>query len=515
MSPKEKPTLPVDIYVRVSKTGGRDVNREGLTADVQERRCRAQLEAAGFEAGEVFKDLDESGWKKSRPQFDKVMARIENGQSGGVCTLNFSRLTRAGDLINRILWIETRGHQVKPESKDGAVYISVEERVDTSTASGRLLVRVLDAINLMKVEEGRESADKLHAEKIARGQWIGTVPTGYDIGDDGVLVSNEHAPVVVQTFELRGRGGSWSQVAQLLTDAGVPNSRERLQAKAEGREPVGSKWSIKSVQEMLRSDAYIGVARSGQHVNHKAHEPLVLKALFRKVSKRGSERMRGSSEGSLLSGLLRCGGCGKTLTPDWLKKSNGKRYLYYRCKASSSANCPHRATITAAQIEPYVIDWVTRNVALIDDRVDPFTDEEFEKRWRAAEDEVEECKRQIDAGEVRPTAGMYALEAAEKALEEIERERPPEVTGVLYWPSMTREESRALLRGEELEMDRQVVGFDVRIPLSPRSIPERRQAIRELLDIDKVKVRVGQGTRESDGKTVNVPVHERVRFEPG
>ena len=41
----------------------------GRTAGEQEARCRAQLEADGLVAGEVYIDLDESGGKTSRPSF--------------------------------------------------------------------------------------------------------------------------------------------------------------------------------------------------------------------------------------------------------------------------------------------------------------------------------------------------------------------------------------------------------------------------------------------------------------
>src|SRR4051812_27980005 len=110
MSPARKPTGPIDIYVRVSRTQGRDVAQEGGTAAQQEKQCRAQLTADGLKAGEVFIDLDESGGKASRPAFDQMLARVDAGASGGVIVKNLRRFSRSTvNAMNTMQWIEERG----------------------------------------------------------------------------------------------------------------------------------------------------------------------------------------------------------------------------------------------------------------------------------------------------------------------------------------------------------------------------------------------------------------------
>ena len=61
MSPGTTTTKPLALYVRVSRTSGRDVTAEGGTAQVQEERCRAQAAASGYTVGEVFTQPWRSG----------------------------------------------------------------------------------------------------------------------------------------------------------------------------------------------------------------------------------------------------------------------------------------------------------------------------------------------------------------------------------------------------------------------------------------------------------------------
>jgi hypothetical protein len=63
LSPK-KITKPLDVYVRVSRVGGRD-GESYITEAVQEERCRALAQARGLTVGEVFADRDQSAGSRA------------------------------------------------------------------------------------------------------------------------------------------------------------------------------------------------------------------------------------------------------------------------------------------------------------------------------------------------------------------------------------------------------------------------------------------------------------------
>src|SRR5215211_4385573 len=86
-----KPTLPVDIYVRVSRLG----SREHLTSPGdQEREARAFALAQGLTVGEVLTDLDHSGGTLDRPGLTEALARVEERRSGGIVVAYLSRASR-------------------------------------------------------------------------------------------------------------------------------------------------------------------------------------------------------------------------------------------------------------------------------------------------------------------------------------------------------------------------------------------------------------------------------------
>lgn len=330
MSPEKRPKLPVDIYVRVSRVGGRDVEADGGTAAEQEKRCRAQLEADGLKAGEVFVDLDQSGGKTSRPEFDKAKARIESGVSGGIIVINLSRFGRNRRVDEDILALEEMGGTV----------ISIEDKLDTSTPSGRFALTILSAVNTLYLENVTEAWQRTHVNHIARGVPTGRAPAGYSKTEKGTLTPNEHAPVIVEAFEMRAAGAPVSAVRDLLIERGVPTSG-------------GGVWLERTTQRLLKNPTYTGQIRFGHLVEKNTHEAIIGSVLWARVQATFTEGApRGKREHALLAGLLQCAKCGGRMTLDSSKR-NGQTYRFYRCK--SEACSKPKPTIGAAPVEEHIV----------------------------------------------------------------------------------------------------------------------------------------------------------------
>lgn len=107
--------------------------------------------------------IDEaSGKDTDRPQFKAMMDYVREGDI--VYFESFSRVSRSlPDLLNTLDYF----------SKKGVAFVSLKEQIDTSGATGKLIVSVLGAINAYEREINAERREfgyrrALEAEKVGR-----------------------------------------------------------------------------------------------------------------------------------------------------------------------------------------------------------------------------------------------------------------------------------------------------------------------------------------------------------
>lgn len=305
MSPDKKPSKPVDIYTRVSRVSVRE-GESFQSPKQQEDRCRAQLKADGLRVGEVFTDLDESGAKASRPEFDKAMARVASGKSGGIIVYDLSRFGRSTrNVLDGIDMIEAHG----------AVFVSCAEKFDTSTGTGRFVLTMFAALRELERTQSAERWEVSKADARARGVHIGGPRAGYVRDEDGKLVEvPEYLDAVKAAFGLRARGGSWREAAAILTEAGVPTSKSKGEAV---------EWSRQATRNVVQNPAY-----SDEHGG-----PVPTWQWRKAQPSAGEPRVRG--EGHVLGqGLVRCSICGSGMH----KSSNGQRYVVLRCDTAGKGH---------------------------------------------------------------------------------------------------------------------------------------------------------------------------------
>jgi DNA invertase Pin-like site-specific DNA recombinase len=340
MSPKRKPNRPVDVYVRVSQVNGR-AGDSFISPELQEERCRAQLLADGLEAGEVFTDLDVSGGKASRPAFDAAKARIESGESGGLVVYKLSRFGRkVRNVLKDIQWIEDQD----------AVFVCVDPKIDTASASGRFMLTVFAALDELELDNATSAWADARQLAIARGAFTAETPWGYVRTDDRLLIPDAAlAHYVRELFQRRAKGATISELSRWLKD--------KLIHSPSG----GDSWSHSTLAQVLRNRIYVGEQRHGKFTNLNAHPPIVSEAEFEAAQVAKPLRTPEAKQHSatvLTAGLARCAGCGHTLKT--VIGYGGKLRLY--CKNTATESCPSRSLIRVDQLDPYVEDWFLRQV---------------------------------------------------------------------------------------------------------------------------------------------------------
>ena len=467
------PSLPIDVYVRVSRVGKRE---HLISPEEQEHRARSLAKERGLRVGKVLTDVDESGGKApaSRPGLAEILRRVERGESGGVIVAWLDRLSRdsehAHGLVRRI-------------SDAGGVIYAPDAPSDWTTPEGGLQAGIIFAFAEYVRMRARAGFERAKERAIASGIPVHSRPAvGYRARPDRRLEPDpDVAPIVREVFERRARGGGPAALGPFLTERGIPTSQ-------------GSRtWSKEAVYGLLRNRVYLGELHYGldrRFVNADAHDAIVDLATWQAAQHPNGRRLaRARSDGSefLLTGIARCAGCGYSLQAT--TTSRGKRI--YRCKRTHAGGvCPAPVRIDAESVEAATVEafWsLTRDL-----EAEGAKDDRGE--LRAVEQKLERAERalkqwtSIEVQEAIGDTGEYATglrerrnarDAAAAALGQLQLQPNASVPSArrlsAEWKNATPQERRELLG---LRFDCIALGRDRRMVVyaagtGPTDLPRR------------------------------------------
>lgn len=324
--------LPTDIYVRVSRVGGRE---HLISPDEQEHRSRQLATERGLTVGYILTDLDESGGKWDRPGLQEALRRVREGESSGIIVAWLDRLSRDSEHAQRLL---------REISEAGGRVYAPDAPEDMTTPEGELMVGIQFQFSQYVRQRAKAGLERAKERAIAAGIPVATRPAvGYRQRPDRRLEPDpETAPVIRELFERRAAGDGPTALGAFLESRGVRTSQG------------SAGWSKPAVQSVIASRVYLGELSYGKdrrYVNPEAHKPIIDLPTWEAAQHPNGRRLqapRGSGN-YLLTGLLRCRACGHVM--QGTTSSRGKRL--YRCvRHHSGGTCPHPASIYAEVIEP-------------------------------------------------------------------------------------------------------------------------------------------------------------------
>jgi site-specific DNA recombinase len=327
---------PVDIYVRVSRVGGRE---NLISPEDQEGRARDLARDRGLRVGRVIQDIDESGGKWDRPGLQEVLERVERGRSGGVIVAWLDRLSRDSEhalaLVRRI-------------SDAGGVIYAPDAPPDMLSPEGELQSGILFAFAMYQRKRARVGFERAKERAIANGIPVKTrPPVGYRRRSDRRLEPDPViAPVVREVFERRALGDGPAALASFLEERGVRTSQ-------------GSRtWSKQAIYGLLKNRAYLGelvYGRDRRYLNVGAFDAIVDEALWLAAQNGGRAKLapaRSYNSMFLLTGIARCASCRYSLQAT--TTSRGKRI--YRCtRRHAGGICAAPVRVQAEPVEDVVI----------------------------------------------------------------------------------------------------------------------------------------------------------------
>jgi len=347
------------LYVRVS-SDRQDVD---LSVAAQLKALREYATRNGHAVVREFIDEAESGRTSYRPQFRQMiaMARHSDKPFDLILVYKYSRFARSREdsIVYKALL-----------KKSGVQLISITEPVD-DTAMGRFMQSIIECLDEFYSENLGEEVTRGMRESAARGFYLcSRPPYGYrrvKVNDGGkerarLDIDQFQSQVVASIFKEVVNGKGLTEIVKGLNSKGIAS-------------PKGNTWGKTTVHKILSNEIYTGNMVWG-HNSKRGLSPvradnacpaIVDQETFRRVQ----DLLRGRSFARvhpqrissryLLSGIARCGHCGKALIGAEAKSG---KFAYYVCGTlvrKGAQSCPSRY-LNARKLEELVIEKIREHV---------------------------------------------------------------------------------------------------------------------------------------------------------
>ena len=363
------------LYSRVST----EIQVDGYSLDAQKNGLKRFAEREEMTVVDMYEDAGKSGKSiEGRPAFKKLLSDVENGLDVDyVLVYKLSRFGRnAADILNSLALLQTYDVNL----------ICIEEGIDSSQTSGKLLISVLSAVAEIERENILEQTMNGRREKARQGKWNGGPPPyGYMIKDGVLQIEEDEAKIVKMVFEMYTTTKiGYTGIAKYLNLQGI--------TKKKRKESDVTIFSGRFIQILLDNPVYCGKIAYGRRMREKVkgkkneyrivakkdfsitegqHEAIVSEEIWEKAhSKRINTGVKfasksGQDRAYLLTGILKCPKCGSSMYANrirWTKKDGTyKEVMYYACSRNKQERghyCDYSANLKKTDIEPLVIEFI-------------------------------------------------------------------------------------------------------------------------------------------------------------
>jgi DNA invertase Pin-like site-specific DNA recombinase len=376
--------LPVAVYARYSTD-----RQDSRSIDDQMRRCGAHATANSYQVVAEFKDAAISGSHVLRADMQRLLAaaRAKSGPPfRAVLVDDLSRLSRDLGDTWQIVFRDLASVDVR--------VIDVTTGLASDGAGARLTFGALALVNdtflqLVRTETHRGLEGRALGGFSTGGRCYGyrTVvepsPPDPEHPRKRFIIDDMEAHVVRRVFELYASGGSFKRIACTLNEEGYPAPNDGGRGNKNGHG-----WGHTTIREMLLNERYVGrvvwnqskwVRIPGRKSRKRVMRPesdwvvqqypelvIVPRPLWDATRARFQKRPRGPGRppGSgkhvyLVSGLLRCGICGGSMSIISRKKKADVSYTRFGCTTHASRGnsvCRNSLSISEKKVTRTVVN---------------------------------------------------------------------------------------------------------------------------------------------------------------
>ena len=215
-------------YIRVSTEAQAN---EGTSLEAQEAKIRAWCELNGCELGGIHVDAGLSGSRAdNRPALQQALQAC--GRGDVLVVYSLSRLARSTrdtiEIADRL-------------QDNGTDLVSLSEKIDTTTAAGKMVFRMLAVLSEFERDQVAERTKMALQHKKAQGERVGSIPYGYRLDSKTGKLSPEPQERAAIDFALKLRCESrpYREIAAAL--------------QCEGFKPRGKTWHPQTVKNIVEA----------------------------------------------------------------------------------------------------------------------------------------------------------------------------------------------------------------------------------------------------------------------
>lgn len=376
----------VAIYVRQSLD-----KKDSLSIDSQIEDCITLCKRNGWNAYKVYRDKGWSAKNLDRPSFQQMNEDVLNGKIEAVVCYKIDRISRSiRDLVNLI----------EDYNEIGVHFVSYSDNINTAAPGGMMLATLFGSLAQMEREAIIARVTDNYYYRCEQGFWGGgPAPYGYRLkkvvvnGQKHTVLDQDpaEAAVVRQFFDwYLEPGGTVYKILQRAADQNILTRK-------------GKSWTSRVVSDMLSKPVYApntmdiynyyasqGVKlriapeqcdgtqsvnlfgkrdRGSKHPKRSRpasemtfaiarHQPIIdsdqfLRVQFKKKATLATTPRFGTSRNTILSGLVRCGSCGRPMSPSG--NNRGVRYLICSGRRNYAAGTCSSPSIQVHKLEDIVL----------------------------------------------------------------------------------------------------------------------------------------------------------------
>lgn len=303
----------------------------------------------------TYIDRGYSGKNTNRPAFREMMKDVERGRIKRVIVYRIDRFSRS--LLDFCdTWERLNKKQVE--------FISVNERFDTSAPMGKAMLFILMVFAQLERETIAERVKDNYYSRAGQGRWPGgPAPAGYECAGGTLpyptLRAGKDADAVAEAFARYGQMPccTLQEIGRMLRERGVLGGWSNTALARMLRNPVYVKadeaiygyFAKKGTDIVCGKEAFDGrhgalligkqkndkSVREGMQLSIGSWEGLVEShqwlACQEKLEQNRKKGKSGRGRHSWLTGLLRCGYCGRAMLVCARKKRQGEMVRYFTC----------------------------------------------------------------------------------------------------------------------------------------------------------------------------------------